>query len=98
MPLPRSAEDFIPIVRSHLEKIRTTHYNATALKRLLAAEPFEPDHYEILYTMAGLLHERTRLLLMECETQHRLITDNCEVEVLERLTHIEQPPDDPMPY
>ena len=98
MSLPRSAEDFIPIVRSHLEKIRSTLHTARHNKNVLIDEPFEPTHYEVLYTMASLLHERTRLLLMECETQNRLITHNCEVEVLERLTHIELPPDDPMPY
>lgn len=98
MSLPRSAEDFIATVRSRLEQVKSTLHTTRHAKSTLINEPFEPTHYEVIYTMAGLLHERTRLLLMECETQHRLITNNCEVAVQERLTHIEQPPDDPMPY
>ena len=98
MSLPRSAEDFIPIVRSHLEKIRSTLHTTRHAKNTLIDEPFEPTHYEVIHTMAVLLHERTTLLLTECETQHRLITDNCEVAGQARLTHIEQPPDDPMPF
>jgi hypothetical protein len=98
MPLPRSAEEFIQSLRTHLAQIKSTLHTAQQAESTLISEPFEPTHYEVLFTITHLLRERAATLSNYCYDQHTDITDNCEVAVQERLTHIEQPPDDPMPY
>ena len=97
-PLPKSAHTYWEETRTQLFSIRQAEKLFSDTFQQLKTEPTEHTHYQVLAMQAATLMERTKALAFAAANQADSVIHNCEVAVQERLTHIEQPTDDPMPY